>query len=226
MTSIPFFHYTALGNLDGIIQAGAVRSREHIDSVSASFDDISIDPSQSRRVELGLTGYVPAFAGFYARYRGFELNGYLRECYDRPRVQNPSFYGSLNKTLQRRLGRHYAEVVILMIDDELVLQYADQGKLWLFTDIAIKREAEEIEISSREELLTSLSDEINYGCLNCEVDLLDDGEEPIALPGRIEAIIVDNDAVASEVRRRLASVRGSRNTLPEIFVSELPRNPS
>jgi hypothetical protein len=56
-----------------------------------------------------------------------------------------------------------------------------------------------------------------------EVDLLDDGEECVAVPSEIEAIIVDNKDVKSEVQRILdASTNSSEQ--PELSVDKLPRN--
>jgi hypothetical protein len=46
--------------------------------------------------------------------RSYEVNGYLMSNYDDPKLQNKSFYGTLNKVLQFKKGIDYSKVVILL----------------------------------------------------------------------------------------------------------------
>jgi hypothetical protein len=167
--------------------------------------------------------YIPLFPGFYTLCRSYELNGYLMKQYDKPKVQNKSFYGSLNKILQVRMGDKYYSVIILLVNDELIYNFADQGKVRFFSDIAIKPSANEIEIKSRADLLKSLREGIDGSNISGEIDLLDDGKVSIACMSDIEALIVDNN----EVKEQVITVLSKCNTLgniPQIFVSELPRD--
>jgi len=170
-----------------------------------------------------LLDYVPLFPGFYTLFRGYELNGYLMKVYDEPKVQNKSFYGSLNKVLQVNMGDKYENVIILLVNDELVYNFADQGKVRFFSDIAIKPDAEESVISNRMDLLSCLKAGTNDSNISGEIDLLDDGKVSIAFPSDIEALIVDNDEVKKQVMTALGTCNTSGN-LPQVFVSELPRN--
>ena len=220
---IPFFHYTYLDNLPSILKDGRVVSRYWLAKKGRKFTDISIDPSQSAREQLGLLDYIPLFPGFYALWRSYELNGYLMQEYDEPKVQNKSFYGSLNKVLQVRLGVKYDNVVILLVNDELVYNFADQGKVRFFSDIAVKRTAQEIAIENRRDLLDFLRKGIDGSDIWGEIDLLDDGETSITISSDIEALIVDND----EVRKQAMAALGTCNTHvkpAQVFVSELPRD--
>ena len=225
MTRIPFFHYTSLDNLERIINERAIRSRRQLALQGRPFDDISIDPSQSKRKDLGLVDYVPTFAGFYAGFREPAIYDYLRDNYDEPRVHNPSFYGSLNKVLQFSLKQDYEKVVILLIDDALVYDLADHGRIRLFSDIAVKWRSEEIAIANRGELQSQLSDCVNYGNINCEVDLLDNGADCISYPKDIKMIIVDNAEIETKVWNMMDATRIRRRVWPKLLVSRLPRNP-
>lgn len=219
---VPFFHYTYLDNLPSILKDGRVVSRYYLVKNDNKFTDISIDPDQPVREELGLLDYVPLFPGFYALFRGYELNGSLMQEYDDPKVQNKSFYGSLNKVLQVKMGVKYENVIILLVDDELVYNFADQGKVRFFSDIAVKPNAEEFEIENRTDLLNSLRGGINGSNISGEIDLLDDGKVSIACTSDIEALIVDSDKVKNQVMTigsKCAQVK-----LPQMLVSGLPRN--
>jgi len=220
---VPFFHYTCLDSLPSILEDARVVSRHWLARNGREFTEISIDPDQQVRDELELLDYVPLFPGFYTLFRGYELNGYLMLEYDDPKVQNKSFYGSLNKVLQVNMGDKYENVITLLVDDELVYNFADQGKVRFFSDIAIKSDAEESVISNRKDLLSCLKAGINDSNISGEIDLLDDGKVSIAFPSDIEALIVDNDEVEKQVMTALGTCNTSRN-LPQVFVSELPRN--
>jgi hypothetical protein len=220
---VPFFHYTCLDNLPNILKDARIVSRYCLAKHSKKFTDISIDTNQIGRESLGLTKHIPLFPGFYTLYRGYELNGYLMEQYDKPKVQNKSFYGSLNKVLQVRMGDKYDSVIILLVSDELIYNFADQGKVRFFSDIAIKPDANEIEIKSKADLVKFLIEGINDSNISGEIDLLDDGKVSIACMSDIEALIVDNDEVEKQVITTLSTCNTLGN-LPQIFVSELPRN--
>ena len=185
--------------------------------------DISIDPSQTKREALGLTNYVPLFAGFYELFRGSELNSYLIREYDSPKVQNKSFYGTLNKILQNKMGSDYERIIILMVKDELVYRYADEGKVRYFTDIAIKNTAIERPIKSRVNLVNWLTANIYGSNISGEIDILDDGKISICCTDDIEAFIVDNDSIE---KKTLSAIRDCGKHAPPTFVSPLPRNPS
>ena len=220
---VPFFHYTCLDSLPSILGDARVVSRHWLARNDREFTELSIDPDQQVRDELELLDYVPLFPGFYTLFRGYELNGYLMKVYDEPKVQNKSFYGSLNKVLQVNMGDKYENVIILLVNDELVYNFADQGKVRFFSDIAIKPDAEESVISNRMDLLSCLKAGTNDSNISGEIDLLDDGKVSIAFPSDIEALIVDNDEVKKQVMTALGTCNTSGN-LPQVFVSELPRN--
>jgi len=220
---VPFFHYTCLDSLPSILEDSRVVSRYWLAKNGKEFTDISIDPNQPVREERELLDYVPLFPGFYTLYRGYELNGYLMQEYDNPKVQNKSFYGSLNKVLQVKMGVKYDNVVILLVDDELVYNFADQGKMRFFSDIAVKPSAQEFTIENRTDLLNYLRKGIKGSNISGEIDLLDDGKISITCTSDIEALIVDNDEVKKQVMTALSTCN-TRGKLPRIFISELPRN--
>lgn len=217
---VPFFHYTYLDSLPNILKNARVVSRYSLARNDKKFTDISIDPSQPVREQLGLLKYIPLFPGFYTLFRGYELNGYLMQEYDNPKVQNKSFYGSLHKTLQFKAGIKYENVITLLVNDELVYNFADQGKVRFFSDIAVKPDAEEHVIENRADLLNSLEEGIDDSNISGEIDLLDDGKVSIAFTSDIEALIVDNDKVEKQVMTALSTCK----KLPRTFISELPRN--
>jgi len=221
---VPFFHYTYLDSLPSIIKDARVVSRHWLAKYGREFTDISIETGPSVREGFELLDYIPLFPGFYAKFRSYELNGYLMYEYgEDPKVQNKSFYGSLNRVLQVRLDDNYENVIILLVDDELVYNFADQDKVRFFSDIAIKAEAEEIEINNRMDLKNCLETHIDDSNISGEIDLLDDGKVSIAFPSDIEALIVDNDEVKKQVMTALGTCNTSGN-LPQVFVSKLPRN--
>lgn len=220
---VPFFHYTYLDSLPSILKDGRIVSRDYLAKNGKKFTDISIDSDQPVREELELLDYVPLFPGFYTLYRGYELNGYLMQEYDNPKIQNKSFYGTLNKVLQFKSGVKYDNVIILLVNDELVYNFADQGKVRFFSDIAVKPNAEEFKIENRTDLLNSLRGGINGSNISGEIDLLDDGKVSIAFTSDIEALIVDNDEVKKQVMTALGTCN-TREKLPQVFISELPRN--
>lgn len=217
---IPFFHYTYLDNLQSIVKDGRIISRHGQQRVRKEFVDISIDTEQPVRNRLRLLDYIPLFPGFYALYRGYELNGHLMNHYDAPKVQNKSFYGTLNKVLQFKRGIKYENVIIFLVNDEVVYNLADRGKIRYFSDIAVKPRSVEHKITNRQDLLEVLTAHINDRNISGEVDLLDDGKVSISIPDDIEGMIVDNE----EVRKHARRVMGSSRT-PEVWVSELPRDP-
>lgn len=220
---VPFFHYTCLDSLPSIIEDARVVSRYWVTRNDRKFTEISIDPDQRVRGDLELLDYVPLFPGFYTLFRGYELNGYLMKEYDEPKVQNKSFYGSLNKVLQVSMGDKYENVIILLVNDELVYNFADQSKVRFFSDIAIKKAAQESLIVNRTELQNCLINNIDDSNISGEIDLLDDGKVSIAFPSDIEALIVDNEEVERQVITTLGTCSASEN-LPKVFVSELPRD--
>lgn len=142
--------------------------------------------------------------------------------YDAPKIQNKSFYGSFNKVLQFKTGIRYEKVITFLVNDEVVYNLADEGRVRFFADIAVKPGAREYSIASKLDLSARLKENINGSNISGEIDLLDDGKISIAFPADVEAIIVDNSDVEREVRRTLKQSR--RGELPEVFVSAHPRN--
>lgn len=220
---IPFFHYTCLDNLPNILKNDRLISRNGLKSKGVEFNDISIDPAQPTREKLGLLEYIPLFAGFYGLYRSYQLNGYLMFLYDDPKVQNKSFYGTLNKTLQTKMGNSYETIIILLINNELVYRFADQGKVRFFTDIAVKDCSSELPIGNREDLINCLSAQIKGTNISGEIDLLDDGKVSIAYPEDIEVIIADNDGIKTKVIEAITKYGPNRH-VPLTLISELPRD--
>jgi hypothetical protein len=196
---IPFFHYTYLDSLSGIIAEGRIVSRAGMTKSQSQFKDISIDPEQSKREELELLEYIPMFPGFYTRLRGYNFNGFMMRNYDDPKVQNKSFYGSFNKVLRFNRKIKYENVITLLVSDQTIYKFADAGRVRFFSDIAIKRISDEYPIANGKELSNRLSEAISDKDISGEVDLLDDGKTSIAFPSDIEAIIVDNVDVKREV---------------------------
>jgi hypothetical protein len=221
---IPFLHYTSFDNLPHILEDTRLVSRNGLRKNSWDFDDISIDPAQPVREELGLLDYIPLFAGFYELFRSYELNGYLMNHYDDPKVQNKSFYGTLNKTLQPKMGDRYENIIILLVDDEHVYKFADQGKVRFFTDLAVKEYSRELSIDNRADLKKCLEGGIEGTNISGEVDLLDDGVVSVGCMSDIEAIIVDNDRIKAQVLDTVSKYC-KKGEVPVTIVSELPRNP-
>jgi hypothetical protein len=216
---IPFFHYTNLDSLPAIVQDGRVISRYWLGTYGKKFCEISIDEKQPVRKERGLLQYVPLFAGFYTLYRGSEFNNYLDRHYDDPKVQNKSFYGALHKTLRNKMAQDYEKVIILLINDNLIYNLADQGKIRFFSDIAVKPGIKEVPIRNRDQLIEALGKHISDHNISGELDLLDDGKTSIKCTGDIEAVIVDND----KIREKVSLILSKCQVAPELFVSNLPR---
>lgn len=219
---VPFFHYSILESLDDILTAGRLLSRDSLANQGMDFQDISIDHTQRIRQALGLTNYVPMFAGFYTLYREYSFNGYLMNNYDDPKITNVSFYGSLNRTLQQSLGDNYQNVIIFMIDAEHIYRNADEGRIRAFSDIAIKADSYELEpITNRDNLLEQLNAYITGQNTKVEIDLLDDGETSIDCLANIEAVIVDNEEIEQQVHATMQKCRKRC----QVFVNPLPRGP-
>ena len=144
--------------------------------------------------------------------------------YDDPKVQNKSFYGTLNKTLQTTMGTMYEHIIILLVNDELVYKFADQGKIRFFTDIAVKDTAIECPINNKVNLLKYLEAGIKRPNISGEIDLLDDGQVSIGCTSDIEAIIVDSNKIKGQVEELLTKYNCAKGTTPLTFVSQLPRN--
>jgi hypothetical protein len=218
---IPFFHYTHLESLPSIVADHRIKSRFSLVQKGTKFSEISIDPTQQQREKLGLTNYVPLFPGFYALFRSELLFHYLEKEYDAPKVQNKSFYGTLNKVLQFKQGIKYDCIVILLINDEFIYTLADQGKVRFFSDIAIKGTAIELPVIDRDSLKLCLLSCIEGTNISGEIDLLDEGEGAVPLTS-VDAIIVDNKEVGKQVIKILTSSPNPIKT--KIFLMKHPRN--
>jgi len=221
MTKVPVFHYTTLDNFYDIISNGQLHSRTWMKEHGTTFQDISIDPDQPVREEKGLLDYVPLFLGFHARYReDYNLHKYLENNYDDPKVQNPSFFGSLNKVLRVKLGKSYERVILLLINWDIITEFADKGYVRFFTDIAVKPDVFECDCNDCEEFLTSIENNIVNGRdIYSEIDVYDDGERCISIPDDIEVIIVDNE----NIKKELTSNVGNQLVTIPIFVRRLPQ---
>ena len=222
MTKVPVFHYTPLDNFYDIISNGQLHSRTWMKEHGTTFQDISIDPDQPVREEKGLLDYVPLFLGFHALYReDDDLHNHLKNNYDEPKVQNPSFFGALNKTLRERLGASYERIILLLIKWEIIMDFADRGYVRFFTDIAVKPDVEECDCTNSNEFTRNIEENIiDDRNLYGEIDVLDDGEKCICIPSDIEAIIVDNDKIKAELTAKAGTILRS---IP-IFVRRLPRH--
>ena len=220
---VPFFHYTCLESLPSILQDTVLLSRYWLEKKCKEFTDISIDPKQPVREQRGLLNYVPLFPGFYTLFRSYEFNGYLMREYDDPKVQNKSFYGTLNKTLQFKIGIKYENVIILLVNDEVVYNFADKGKVRFFSDIAVKPDTVEIPVKHKTDLKDALTKSIDDSNISGEIDLLDDGKVSICCTSDVEAIIVDNDEVKKQVITTLRSCNAD-GEVPQVLISKLPRN--
>jgi len=155
MLRIPYFHYTSLNNLFKLFRSGQLNSRAWLIDNSPDFEDISIDPDQITRSELGLLDFVPIFPGYIKKYyREPQLHRYLQEFYDEPIVYNRSFYGALNKTLREEQGDNYEEVILLLLNHRKIIDYAEEGYVRYFTNIAIKGESDEMECNSVDDLMS------------------------------------------------------------------------
>lgn len=220
---VPFFHYTSLDNLPRILIDSRLKSRSELNRNQTSFKDVSIDSKQLTRGKLGLLGFIPLFAGFYTIYTNEELSDYLKRKHNYMSVQNKTFYGSLNKTLQLKLGNNYEKIIILMVSNELVYQYADRGKLRFFRHLAISADNDEMPIRNRLDLESCLKENIDGPFISGEIDVFDDGRVSIRCMSDIEAIIVDNDKIKADVLDLFAKYG---RTSPSILVQAHPRNPT
>jgi len=223
MTKVPVFHYTPLNNFYGIISNGQLHSRNWMKAHETTYQDISIDPEQPVREEKGLLDYVPLFLGFYALWRDdLDLHNYLVSNYDDPKIQNPSFFGSLNKVLRVRHADSYHRVILLLIKWNIITDFAERGYVRFFTDIAVKPDVDECDCTDCEEFLSNIDQNIeNDRNLYSEIDVLDDGVRCISIPDDLEAIIVDNDDIKGEL---ITTVGAQLGTIP-IYVHSLPRHP-
>jgi hypothetical protein len=219
---VPFFHYTSLDNLPRILIDSRLKSRSELNRNLTLFNDVSIDSRQLTRGKLGLMKFIPLFAGFYTIYNNEELSDCLNKKHSYTLVQNKTFYGSLNQTLQFNLGKDYEKIIILMVNNELVYKFADQGKARFFSDIAIREESEETTISNRLDLENCLKENIDGPFISGEIDVLDDGKVSIGCMSDIEAIIVDNERIKARVLEVIAK---HGRTSPLVLVQALPRNP-
>jgi len=227
MFRMPYFHYTAIDNLVEMFRSKHLRSRGWLLANARDFEDISIDPEQTRRAELELIDYVPLFPGYFQKYyREAELDEYLRRNYDEPRVYNRSFYGSLNLTLREELGEEYEQTSLLLLNHDKIMEYVKAGDIRFFTKIAIKPDAEEYECDDSEDLMNHLERCLGgNGHLYCELDVLDNGRECFEIPEDIERIIVDNEGMRVYLIEELSNFMteeeiGNIN----IIVAPLPRN--
>jgi hypothetical protein len=121
------------------------------------------------------------------------------------------------------LGKDYEKIIILMVNNELVYQFADHGRIRFFTDIAIRAESDEVQIKDRSDLENCLKEGTNGSFISGEIDVFDDGKISIGCMCDIEAIIVDNDGIKAKVLDVIAKY--NRNA-PLVLVQGLPRNPS
>jgi len=223
MTKVPVFHYTPLDNFYEILSHGQLHSRTWLDQNTVTYEDISIDPEQPIRAQKGLLTHVPLFLGFYALWRDNEnYHIHLANNYDDPKIQNPSFFGSLNKILRMRLGESYQRIILLLIKWDVITEFADRGYVRYFTDIAVKPDADEYDCPNSNQLLSNIDGDIEDDRnLKSEIDILDDGKKCIHVPNDLEAIIVDNEEIKSELTAKAGT---ELETIP-IYVHSLPRHP-
>lgn len=227
MVKIPFFHYTYLDNLIEIFRDGNLRSRAGLSVQELDYEDISIDPEQNIRKQMGLLEYVPIFPGYFKKYyRQDELDAYLRENYDDPRVYNRSFYGSLNKTLRAKLEEFYEKIVLLLLNHDKIIRYAEEGNVRFFDTIAIKGLADEFVCDCENDLLSNLTDCMGEnGHLYCEIDIQDEGSGCLLMPEELEMVIVDNYKIRESLLDELKKfmTKEDVNEL-NIIVAPLPRD--
>jgi hypothetical protein len=224
---IPFFHYTHLDNLLKIIETGEISSRKLLETKSLFFKDVSIDPIQETRNELGLTSSLPLFAGYYKLFRNYELNGYLQRNYDDPKLQNIRFFGSLHKTIREKYPEDYPKMTILLLNFEKICQLADEGKVKLFDDLAIKIGTIELDASNRNLLLTNINkciiqNERKQNDITCEVDV-QLNTDSLIFPNDVEAIIVNDNEIWKSINIKI--IQKYDQIVPrkiEIFIDPLP----
>lgn len=151
----------------------------------------------------------------------------MRE-YDKPRLQNKRFYGSLHNTIRDKHPDKYKNIVIIITSFDKVCELADKGNVLLYSDLAIKNDTECLDSHDRNSLLENIEKCIEQNDrggneLTSEIDLFDDGIKCIDFPNDVEVIIVDNDEVASEISQKITSVLGPQvaSRIP-IFIDPLP----
>jgi hypothetical protein len=220
---IPFFHYTNIENLQSILVNKRIISRDGLKKTGTGFNDVSIDPTQPVRKDKNLWGYIPLFPGFYTYNRSNQFGYYLKQEYDKPIVQNKSFYGTLHKTLRTKMGNNYENIIIFLVKDALIYQFADKGKVRFFKDIAVKPNVPELPVKNRQDLTKCLKQNISEPNISGEVDLQDDSVVSIGCTSDIEAIIVDNQNIFSKVSN-IINKFNTCETKPAYFISPLPRN--
>lgn len=226
---VPFCHYTYLDNLYSIIEMGQLRSRKALKKGRINFEDISIDPDQSTRENMGLTSSVPIFIGYYTLFRkSRNLWKYLRDNYESPKIQNTRFYGALHKTIKNEKPDRYERVVTIIIHFDKICESANKGLITFYTDIAIKSDSECLECLSKDQLLKNIEDNITINErggkeTTCEIDLYEDGENFIKFPQDIEAIVVSTETIKELVHEKILTHYGATiaKNIP-IFVDALP----
>ena len=129
----------------------------------------------------------------------------------------------MNKTLQFKVDIKYENVIILLVNDEVVYNFADNGKVRFFSDIAVKPDISELPVNNRKDLKDALKKSIDDSNISGEIDLLDDGKVSICCTSDVEAIIVDNDEVKKQVTAALGACSADGEG-PQVFISQLPRN--
>lgn len=227
MAKFPIFHYTHFDSLLKIFEIGQLHSRDWLIQNDHNFNEISIDPDQTTRGLMGLTNYVPMFVGYYKRFERGEIDAHLRENYDDPIIYNGSYYGSLNKNLQHNLGQNYERIILLLIHSSKIIELVNGKKGKLFSDIAIKGVSEELSYESYEDLNNKILEcVINNGRVYCEIDFIDDNINSISIPDNLEAMVVDNEKIKTELITRLNEIIGVDAVQKlNIFIDPLPRDP-
>ena len=208
-------------NLRGIIGSGLC-ARNSL----TGFEDIAIEVCDSKRGELNLLDYIPFFVGSHKWWHPYDFNGFLMTNGYYWKFANRSFYGSLNKTLRNRMAAsQYGEIVILMLKEEVIRIAARNNAVRLFDNIAIKDEAAEVSFSSENELFTEIEagiEELPNGQFQStsELDIRYDHSTPLKLGRDFECILVDTDAIKSQIQGFL-----NGQDIP-IYVTSLPRDDS
>ncbi len=122
------------------------------------------------------------------------------------------------------MSSDYEKIIILLANNELVLEFADYGKIRFFTDIAMRSNSAEMPVTNRKNLEKCLAEGVQVENISGEIDLLDDRKVSIECTSDIEAIIVDNE----KIRRKVIDIVSKYKTagkMPSVLVSKLPRDP-
>lgn len=228
VTKVPFFHYTHINNLMKIIKTGQLRSRGVLNKAGSTYQDISIDPEQRVRTSMGLDEYIPLFVGYYSHKRSRSLWKYLRNNYEKPKIQNKRFYGSLHKTLKEKMDADYPNISILLVKFSKLCSSADSDELKYFNDLAIKNETNELHCHCKSDLLSNIKQCITtnprgkYEIVS-EVDVLDTPSNYLIFPQDFEAIILNDETRVKKVIHEIKQIHGE-NTLHQlkVFVHGLP----